>query len=187
MRIFVAVHPGERLCREVSARLDPWRTRLPVRWTRMDNWHLTLQFLGEWPDQHVNDLLEALPEAGEAAPFRLRPGGLGAFPDLRRPRVLFLQLEGDGQDVALAKRIRGIVDRVWPDGPQDLKPYRAHLTLARVRVPLTQSDIKSMKDIDLNDLSEVSVEGFSLVASELLPEGPRHRDLGFWRLRKKGE
>jgi 2'-5' RNA ligase len=187
VRIFLAVHVGEQLRRELSARLDPWRRRLAVRWTRPSTWHVTLQFLGDWPPRRQESLLAALPDAGATAPFTLRPTGPGAFPDRRRPRVLFLHLDGDGRDAELAGHLRDIVARTWPEGPQDTRPYRSHLTLARIRKPLDRKEVKILDDIDLSGLPEFSVEGFSLVGSELRPEGSRYRDLGFWRLRKKGE
>lgn len=120
-------------------------------------------------------------------PFVLRPGALGAFPDLRRPRVLFLHLRDDGQAAALADRLRAEVGRVWPGGPQDTKPFRPHLTLARVRAPLGREQLKMLADIDFSGLSEVPVSGFGLVASQLGPAGASHRELARWGMRKKGE
>lgn len=187
MRVFLAVHPGEQLVRDLSARLDSWRDRLPVRWTRPDTWHLTLQFLGEWPQARLDDLQTALAAAATGAPFTMAPGSLDGFPDLRHPRVLFLQMTDDGQGVALAARVREIVDRTWPDGPQDTRPYRGHLTLARLRSPLSSDDWNLLNNIDLSGLTKVSVEGFSLVASQRGFQGVRYHDLAFWRMRKKGE
>ena len=187
MRVFLAVHPGEQLVGDLSARLDSWQGRLPVRWTRPDTWHLTLQFLGEWPETRLEDLQTALAEAATGAPFTMVPGSLDGFPDLRRPRVLFLQMTGDGQGAALAARVREIVDRTWPDGPQDPRPYRGHLTLARLRSPLNRDECNLLKNIDLSGLPEISVEGFSLVVSQRDSQGVRYHDMAFWRLRKKGE
>lgn len=187
MRVFLAVHPGEDLRAALSTRIDPWRRRIPARWTRPDTWHLTLQFLGEWPPERLRCLQEALPAATDVAPWSLAPGELGAFPNLRRPRVLFLQLVDDGRLAELATRVRGIVRDVWPDGPQDTKELRPHLTLARMKAPLEERSRNLLEDIDLSGLPPMEVPGFALVASELRPDGPRYRDLAFWRVRKKGE
>ncbi len=187
MRVFLAVHPGEDFCAALSSRLDEGARRLPLRWTGPATWHLTLQFLGEWPGERLEALQRALPGAADRAPHRLRPGGLGAFPNLSRPRVLFLHMEDDGRTAALARDLRSIVAATWPEGPQDTRPLRAHLTLARVKAPLDGATINTLRGIDLSGLPEVMVDGFALVASELGAGGPQHRDLGFWRMRKKGE
>jgi 2'-5' RNA ligase len=158
-----------------------------VRWTRPETWHLTLQFLGEWPQARLQALQDALGRVPAPAAFAIEPGGLGAFPGWRRPRVLFLQMDGDGQGARLARLLRESVALAWPEGPQDTRPYRGHLTLARVRDELDEDSLKTLKSIDLSGLPQVSVEGFSLVGSHLGAGAPQHRDLAFWRLRKKGE
>jgi 2'-5' RNA ligase len=187
VRAFLAVHPGEGFRAALSRRVDPWRERVPVKWTRPETWHLTLQFLGEWPPDRLEALQDRLDALPRPAPWTLRPAGLGAFPDLRRPRVLFLQLVDDGRIADLAAAVREAVHGTWPDGPQDTKPMKPHLTLARVKAPLERSVVNSLGDMDLDGLPELPVAGFALVASELRPDGPRYRDLGFWGLRKKGE
>jgi 2'-5' RNA ligase len=187
VRVFLAVPPGERFSATLSARLDGVRDHLPVRWTRPHAWHLTLQFLGEWPQERLATLQNALATFAPGPPFRLRPAGPGAFPNLRRPRVLFLHLQDDGLAAHLASRLRVLVDEIWPDGPQDRKEFRPHLTLARVDRSLGRDQVKIFENMDLGGLPEISVEGFSLVASDLGPGGARYRDLAFVRMRKKGE
>lgn len=187
MRVFLAVAPGEPFRTALSSRLDAARRAVPAAWTRPGSWHLTLQFLGEWPQERLAGLQDALDAADPGPPFSLRPGGLGAFPDLRRPRALFLHLQDDGQAAALAGRLRTAVDAAWSDGPQDRKAFRPHLTLARARTPLGHEDLRTLSGIDLCGLPEIPVEGFALIASALGPGGSRYRDLAFWSMRKKGE
>ena len=187
MRVFLAVAAGDAFAAALSSRLDGVRRILPVAWTRPGQWHLTLQFLGDWPPTPLAALQEACAGLDPGPPFVLRPGGLGGFPNLRRPRVLFLHLQDDGQAARLAERLRAEVSRIWPDGPQDTKPLRPHLTLARVRAPLGQGDIKMLKDIDFDGLPEIPVHGFGLVASQPEPGGASHRVLAEWGMRTKGE
>jgi len=186
-RLFVAVSPGEQFRRELTTRLAPWRERLPVRWTRPETWHLTLSFLGEWPPERQDALQDALHGAIATGPFLLRPGGLDGFPHLRSPRVLFVQMAGDGQLERLAGQVRDAVDRTWPEGPQDRRPLRPHLTLARTRERISPGQVNLLQQIDLSGLPEVFVERVHLVRSERLPEGPRYTDQAVFGLRKKGE
>lgn len=186
-RAFVAVPCGEPLAGELSRRLDALPGRAPVRWTRPDTWHLTLQFLGDWPADRLDALREALSALAVTAPFALRPAGLGGFPDRRRPRVLFLQFDGADPLLELAGGVRRASAQAWADGPQDTRPVHPHLTLARVRDPLEESELNRLQHIDLSGLPDLACERFQLMASTLGPGGARHRELAGFALRKKGE
>jgi 2'-5' RNA ligase len=186
MRLFVAVTPPLQWRQKVATRVDPVRRLLDrcsvLRWTRPESWHLTLQFLGEWPEERVPGLERGLAgfEAGDS--FVLHSLGLGAFPHLSRPRVLFLQLDSDGKAEKLARLVRESVAGVWPDGPQDSKPFRAHLTLARVKGTLTRAEKEVLAGLDLTGLPEVEARDFRLISSALLPGGAQHRDLAVFPL-----
>ena len=118
MRLFVAVNPGEHLVHQVDTWLDDHRPRFQVAWTRPTTWHLTLMFLGSWPAAREEALVPGLQQAlSGLPPFQIQPGALGAFPSLRRPRVLFLQLDGGAALPNLAEAVRGAVEHTWPDGP----------------------------------------------------------------------
>jgi 2'-5' RNA ligase len=186
-RAFVAVPCGEPLAGELSRRLDALPGTAPVRWTRPDTWHLTLQFLGDWPADRLDALREGLSAPAGPAPFVLRPSGLGGFPDLRRPRVLFLQFAGADPLLEMALGVRRATAQAWAEGPQDTRPVHPHLTLARVRDPLEEWQVKRLQDIDLDNLPNLPVDHFCLMASTLGPGGARHRELAGFALRKKGE
>jgi 2'-5' RNA ligase len=188
VRAFVAVPCGERLGGALTTILDGWRAgpagALPVRWTRPENRHLTLQFLGDWPESRLADLRRALRAMALPQPFTLVPGELGGFPNLSAPRVLFLHLGGGGRAEQLANTVRDCTAECWPDGPQDTRAFRAHLTLGRVKTRLTRGERNVLRDLKLGPLPEIPVEGFSLVVSELRPDGPRYSELDFFALRK---
>lgn len=176
MRLFVAVNPPPRLRRELTLRLDAVRAEVPIGWTAPDAWHLTLMFLGEWPPARLPALREALAAAAAPLrPFDVRPGAVGAFPDRRRPRVLFLHLDGGEALQRLAGAVRGAVDAVWPDGPQDRKPFRPHLTLARLRQPLAGAPLQRLRRLDLGAWEPFPVTEALLLSSDLQPAGARHR------------
>lgn len=187
MRLFLAVSAGERFVAELTPRLAAWRPRLDVRWSRPETWHLTLQFLGEWPPERAERLIDALQQADFPPRFDLEPGRLDGFPDLRAPRVLFLQMDDDGSCARLAAAVRETVERIWPDGPQDRRSFRSHLTLARVRGRLASEQRNRLEKMDLGRFEAIPVEAFRLVRSDLRPEGPHYTELAVFPLRKKGE
>ena len=188
VRTFCAVPCGEQLAQAVTRHLDELRAgpvgQLPVRWTRPETWHLTLQFLGEWSETRLESLKDDLPAAADMEPFALAPGALDGFPNLESPRVLFLQMADDGQTAQLANRVREIVGNCWSEGPQDTRAFHAHLTLGRVKVRLSRDEANLLQGIDLGALPSVFVEGFNLVASNLSQDGALYTELGFFPLRK---
>lgn len=112
-----------------------------VRWTRPEGIHLTLKFLGSVR----NDLLPRIEEAAlplfkEQKPTQLNVFGLGAFPNLRRPRVVWAGLqESTGVLTPLVERLGDVLE---PLGfSKENKPFSPHLTLGRFRSSDRSSDL----------------------------------------------
>ena len=175
MRLFVAVNLPRQMRLELATRLDSVRARLPVAWTAATSWHLTLMFLDEWPQSRIAALAGALQEAVSVhRHFAVEPGGVGAFPDLRRPRVLYLHLDGGESLRRLAGDVRRAVDAVWPDGPQDHRALRPHLTLARIKRPLSGVQLQLLRSLDLGVWEPFPVVEVLLLSSEPRREGARY-------------
>jgi 2'-5' RNA ligase len=182
-RLFVAVDPGEQFRRELATRLDGWRQRLRVGWVAPRNWHLTLAFLGDWPVVRLSALVASLQAEAVGHPaFTLQVRQVGAFPDLRSPRVLFLHMDGGRQLSELAAGVRRCIEGVAPGGPQDRKPFRPHLTLARLRRPLPGSQRNLLGRIQLGSFAPLAIAAFHLVRSELRPEGARYSEVATFPL-----
>jgi 2'-5' RNA ligase len=107
-------------------------------------------------------------------PVLVRPREVGAFPGLQRPRVLFLHLDGGDPLWELAAEVRQAVDAVWPDGPQDHKHFRPHLTLARIKRPLAAEELAELRDLDLGEWASFEAGDVELMASDLQPRGARY-------------
>lgn len=130
MRLFISVPVPAPIRAEVAA----WVPRAEaltgdtVRWNAPDQWHLTLVFLGEVPDDRLPGVIAAGGRAlREARAPRLQLRGGGRFGD----RVLWIGLHDDGALRAPADALRA---ELRADGlPFDDKPFRPHLTLARSR------------------------------------------------------
>lgn len=105
---------------------------IPGRRTPVENWHITLRYLGSVDQVTYERFLGGLGELGDSGPFRLSLGGVGAFPNARRATVVWAGVEhgaGEMSDLAAicedAAQGAGLV-------PED-RPFRPHLTLSRVR------------------------------------------------------
>ena len=133
MRAFVAIFPPPEIQKETlaSARTLPSEDR--VRWTRPDNVHLTLKFLGDIREEDLGDLRAALGEVCEMHTlFDVELAGLGAFPSARRAKVLWAGV-GAGSDRlrSLATDIDAALAPLGFEGEK--RSYVPHLTLGRVR------------------------------------------------------
>lgn len=128
MRCFFAI-PANR--EDLRTALNAWRQAAPaIRWEAPEALHVTLRFIGAWPDARVPELEAAL--AGlRWQPFPLQLTLLGGFPDLRRPRVLWAGVAPSPPLTALAAAIsaRLATLSIAPDP----RPFTPHVSLARLR------------------------------------------------------
>lgn len=138
MRAFVAVDVGaeaRRAMRDAQHQLEAALPHGAVRWTKPDQLHLTLWFLGETPEEQLPALGHALTSAlAGAMRFRLRLAELGAFPTPRSPRVLWVGLAGDLPQLLDVQR--RVAQTAGPFGDhQEPRSFHPHLTLGRVSRP----------------------------------------------------
>jgi RNA 2',3'-cyclic 3'-phosphodiesterase len=133
-RAFVAVRPPDAV---LDAVRDALAARIAgpagdgVRWTTREQWHVTLQFLGNRAD------VEAVADALRTVAVRtgeLRFGGAGAFPNARRGRVLWLGLREGAEWLTQLAAAVGVLLSSLGHVPE-ARPYHGHLTLARTKAP----------------------------------------------------
>lgn len=105
---------------------------LPGRVVRPDNWHVTLRFLGDADEVARDRLLAALDGADRGERFSVRWGPLGAFPNPRRATVLWV---GADRGAGAFERLAGVAEESARSAgfPPEDRPFRAHLTLSRIR------------------------------------------------------
>ena len=174
VRLFAAVIPPAPVSDALEVFVEPRRYADPeLRWTRRDNWHLTLAFFGDVPDNRLDPLVEAL-DAVRGQPFRVVLDGAGAFPDPTAGRVLFWAVtDGASALSALSRRVRTAAERVGV--PSDNAKHRPHLTLARRRRPAELT--RWLHVVDSFPPRYFEVGSFVLVQSELRPSGANYRVL----------
>ena len=142
MRLFVALNLPAKVRNALHAATAPLRDAAPgARWTPPEKLHLTLEFLGERTDDGVAPLttaLDAIAARHRAIILELR--GVGSFPSLRRPRVVWI---GVAASAPLAQLQRDVGDACESLGiPRDRRPFHAHVTLARMtpRTPRAETE-----------------------------------------------
>jgi 2'-5' RNA ligase len=132
VRLFVAINLPDRVRERVDAGTRDLRSLPGVRWVPLLNIHLTLSFIGEVGEGRAADVERVVREvAAGHRPFEAQITVPGAFPSLRRPRVIWLGLAAGEALSALQRDLEEQLETVGI-GRED-RPFRAHLTLGRTR------------------------------------------------------
>ena len=156
-----------------------------MSWVRPENFHLTIRFLGDLGESGVRRVCDQVTEAASTltAPAA-RLGELGAFPNLARPRVLWLGFsEGRAEVETLGKSVNDALRR-GGFGPPD-KPFRPHLTLARVRDGAR--GLEAVREAALPPRPAAGLlDRIDVMKSDLHPAGARYTALTEVRLRPPG-
>lgn len=140
MRLFVAAELDDAVRRsaaEIQARLRKAceaDNRRAISWVAPENLHFTLQFIGEVEPGVSRQVVEQLTPPFDVPPFDVSVAGVGTFPPSGPPRVVWLGVADGGVPLAaLAREVNARLDQVGL--PRDDRPFRAHLTLGRVKGP----------------------------------------------------
>ena len=168
-RLFVSVEvPVTDALLQAMKDLDSVRG---VRASKPEQIHITLCFLGDTDVRRIPELVGNLKaELSDAHRFRMTIKGIGGFPNLKRPRVVWAGTEDGGSLSVLAEKVRRAADRTHLD--YDGKRFSPHVTVARVQGP---ADVKEVADRYSDTVfAETEVDTVRLMRSVLLPSGARH-------------
>jgi RNA 2',3'-cyclic 3'-phosphodiesterase len=179
VRLFIAVNFPESLKSDIRAATEALRRAAPsVRWTDPRQLHITLKFLGQTTEALLPAIKSGIARAtASTSPFPIELGGVGGFPNLRRPRVYWLGVREGG----LIVRLQGSVEReIEPLGfPKEDREFRAHLTIGRVGREVAMQEMQAAEraaaEIDYHVQARVS--SVELMQSHLSPKGARYETL----------
>jgi 2'-5' RNA ligase len=161
---------------EIQGRLKA--SRAHVRWVKVEQIHLILKFLGNIEEEQVTAISSVMKEVTEArSAFRISVNGLGAFPSIRNPRVIWLGLHGWEANLSpLQAEIETNLETVGflPEG----RPFRPHLTIGRVKSLKGSEKLVDLMERDRDvDLGSFVVDRLVLFKSDLRPTGPLYTPL----------
>ena len=172
MRTFIAV-PLPNECQVLLEQMQQSlrACKAEVRWVAVQSIHLTLKFLGEVDPEAIPDLNVSLSEACKSErQFELKLRGLGCFPNLRNPRVLWCGIDGAIESLLrLQQRVESACTELG-FAPED-RPFRPHLTLGRIQ---GRRNVQSLLDrvavgSDLECIFQTDC--FHIYKSSLKPQG----------------
>jgi len=176
-RLFIAIELPATLRHQIKEHIDRLREQLPevrASWTREQNLHLTLKFLGDTKVGRVETVSVALRgAANRLAPFELGIEGCGAFPPRGKPDVLWIGIaDRSGNLQKLHAALENECARAGFD--RDRRPFHPHLTIARLRDPNGARPLAELHRQIGFEPGSVKVTDTCLIRSELSSAGSRY-------------
>ena len=173
MRVFVGIPFVDEYKKNLKKIKNNWANKLlsKIKWTQEKNFHLTLFFIGEVNEKKVDQIKDTL-ENVSVAPFILQAGGGGYFPNIKRPRILWVGTKkGYGECIKLAEEVSSSLSSIGIKG--DDRPFKPHLTIGRIKYAHLKDNWKELLKY-LNEFTwpEITIDRFILWQSILKPTGP---------------
>lgn len=179
LRSFIAIDiPGNILSeiRELQEGIKDYGFK--IRWVRPESIHLTLKFLGDIKAVKINEIAEAISKTVvRYTPISLQAKGVGVFPGIKRPQVLWVGLAGQLEPlVSLQKTLDENLETIG--FTMEKRPFKGHLTMGRMKAKI---DVKKFGDV-LMTFRRFESEAFTadriiLYKSELKPSGAVYTEL----------
>jgi RNA 2',3'-cyclic 3'-phosphodiesterase len=178
IRAFIAVEIAPQTVRQIAAVVADLKPRIPgIRWIPPTNFHFTLKFLGDIEETKIEPIAQALELALHPFPrFTINAKGLGVFPDLKRPRILWVALEGKGL-AALASKVETVLESLC--FAPEKREFQPHLTVGRWR-QFDRSSRKFGEELERwkgHEFGESTVAEVIFFQSELKREGATYQPL----------
>ncbi len=190
IRTFIAIELDETIKDALADLQGQLKAKVPqgsVRWVRPEGIHLTLKFLGDVPADRIEEVEQALTQAGVGfSSFLFSVGGLGCFPNPRRPRVVWVGVQEDsGTLPRLQKAIDDAMEKLG--FPPEGRRFHAHLTLGRTQRRASSGDVRRLGQLvgetDIGEsLGQMEARSVNLMKSDLRPTGAVYTQLAAAKL-----
>lgn len=180
IRAFIAIELPAAILQQIGEIESRLKRQLPpdcVRWMKPDSIHLTLKFLGQVPSDQIDLIKSSLKNAFVSQrAFTLEAAGAGCFPDLHRPRVIWVGVKEDAPGHQLQHAQRAVENATSPLGyPTEARDFSPHLTLGRITRDVGALDLKKVGDVigasGIGPLGRWDVTNVALIKSDLRPTG----------------
>ena len=177
MRTFIAVGISDEVREKIAQIQAELKKGEPdVKWVEPENLHITLKFLGEVSEDKLPGVIEKTRLAASGiSPFRVHIIGLGSFPSLTSPRVVWVGVkEGKNELRNLSERVEGNLSDLG--FAKEKREFSAHLTIGRVRSGRKKEKlVKKIEEFANYDVGEFSVDKVVIMESQLSSKGPTYK------------
>jgi 2'-5' RNA ligase len=177
IRVFIAVDLPPAIQESVEKQTAPLRRTLGddlIRWVPAQNMHLTLKFIGNIAASHLDFLKQMLTQSvNSQRQFDLQIGGIGSFPNLKRPRVLWVGIHAPADLTSLQKNVEAGAVRLGYE--KEERGFSPHLTLGRVRQNVSAADLQrirsALENTQIGRIGTATIEAVHLYKSDLHTDG----------------
>lgn len=180
MRLFVALNLKDDERKKLYKAAAPLRkSGMPVRWVDPGSLHVTLKFLGEVRPQNVDAVMQAVAAvAAKAVPHDIKLGGFGAFPTIRRPRIIWAGAEAKPELRSLKHDLEWELAALGFE--RELRAFQPHITLGRADDESEAGNFRDLETLigEIKYKSRIPVRQVELMSSKLTPEGAEYEVLG---------
>ena len=184
MRLFIALNLTKKQRTRIHRAARPLRNEeIPVRWIQPENFHVTLKFLGELRHEKVSTVEEAITKvATSTRSFSTSLTGFGAFPTIRRPRVIWLGVGANAELRCLKQDLEWTLGDVGFEA--ETRAFHPHVTLGRAAASDGAGAFRGLDELmaGLEFDGELKVRTIDLMRSHLSREGARYSVLSSVRL-----
>jgi RNA 2',3'-cyclic 3'-phosphodiesterase len=177
MRLFIAVEIPRNVRVEINSLLEGFRALAPnVKWVRAENLHLTLKFLGETDVARRSAIEQSLASIHSTEPFTLSLGGLGFFPNAKRPRVFWAGIQSSPDLQPFVSNMDSAMKDLG--FPLEDRPLTPHLTLARFSQPVLPPMLATaIAENAARNFGSFIASQFDLIESKLKSTGAEYTTL----------
>ena len=177
LRLFIAIDIGDNVRSNIASELKDISALSPkIKTVKPESIHLTIKFLGSTDSGTVPSIIDCLNNAlSDSEPFNLEAKGIGAFPNSKKPRVIWAGLTDENKD-NLQRLFEAIEEKmVGLNFDEEKRQFNPHLTIARIKFPEKNSIIKDYIEENAECLfGTINVKSVKLIKSTLLPAGAQY-------------
>ncbi len=177
LRAFIAIELPQSLQDAIGKQTVRLRQTLGdnlIRWVPTQNMHLTLKFIGNIANTHLDFLKQLLIRTAESHPqFDMQIGGIGSYPNSKRPRILWAGIYAPTVLASLQRNIEAGTSRLGYE--KEVHPFSPHLTIGRVRQNIDTADLTKIRNgldsIQIGNIGSAQIDSIHLYQSELHSSG----------------
>jgi 2'-5' RNA ligase len=184
MRLFTALNLPPEMLPKLEQVLTALRPTAQIKWSPRENLHITIKFIGEWPEARIDQVDAALKGLRHVPPIDVQVRELGWFPHAQSPRVLWAGV--DGGDAL--RELAALTDKalVKIGVAAEPYPYSPHLTLARLKGSAGLQDLRAkVEELHSVTIGQFRATGFYLYSSEPGSRASIYRKLRTYRFDSK--
>jgi 2'-5' RNA ligase len=177
MRLFTGISLPDEVSARLGAAIAELQRGVKANWSPVANLHITLKFIGAWPEERLDELRRELQSLRPGPAFSVKISQLGYFPNPHHPHSLFAGVQAGPELAALATALGAATEE---------RAYRPHVTLARIKDP---SQVRALRGgvAALTDLEfgEFEARAFHLYESRTGPRGSTYTQLATYDLERE--